>query len=151
MARADEAKDEAKNDDDDASDGEPFVDMIAACKVYFGDPDDLPLLEQFAAEHGRAFAHRQSLDCADEEQDLAHTALHAAYLVKWERCVEAFLRDRGYALLEFQEQLRDAVEDRFCALFEEHAHHGWVDSCFAAVSYEHFYRRMVAASRKRHK
>ena len=48
---------------------------------------------------------------------------------------------------ELPVDLRDAVEDRYCALFEEHEHHGWVDSCFAAVSYEHFYRRMVAAAR----
>jgi hypothetical protein len=41
---------------------------------------------------------------------------------------------------------RDARNRRWCPLFEEHAHHGWVDSCFAAVSYEHFFQRMVDAA-----
>ena len=145
-------RDETK-DEDDSSDGEEeFVDMIAACKDYFGEPDALPLLERFVDEHSSKFAHRQSLDASEEEQDLVHTELHREYLVRWEAAIEAFLSEKAFSLQEFQAQLRDAVEDRYCALFEEHEHHGWVDSCFAAVSYEHFYRRMVAAARRgRHK
>ena len=43
-------RDETK-DEDDSSDGEEeFVDMIAACKDYFGEPDALPLLERFVEE-----------------------------------------------------------------------------------------------------
>ena len=146
-------RDETKDEDDSSDgDGPEFVDMIAACKDYFGEPDALPLLERFVEEHSSKFAHRQSLDASEEEQDLVHTELHREYLVRWEAAIEAFLSEKAFSLREFQTQLRDAVEDRYCALFEEHEHHGWVDSCFAAVSYEHFYRRMVAAARRgRHK
>ena len=42
--------------------------------------------------------------------------------------------------------LYDALNDNFTALFEEHPHHGWVDSALAAISYEHFFKRMVAAA-----
>ena len=69
-------RDETK-DEDDSSDGEEeLVDMIAACKDYFGEPDALPLLERFVEEHASKFAHRQSLDASEEEQDLVHTELH---------------------------------------------------------------------------
>ena len=49
-------------------------------------------------------------------------------------------------LVDFQQQLYDALNDNFTALFEEHPHHGWVDSALAAISYEHFFQRMVAAA-----
>ena len=40
-------RDETKDEDDSSDgDGPEFVDMIAACKDYFGEPDALPLLER---------------------------------------------------------------------------------------------------------
>ena len=105
-------RDETKDEDDSSDgDGPEFVDMIAACKDYFGEPDALPLLERFVEEHSSKFAHRQSLDASEEEQDLVHTELHREYLVRWEAAIEAFLSDKAFSLQEFQTQLRDAVED----------------------------------------
>lgn len=62
--------------------------------------------------------------------------------------MSAFLADEGFDLAEFQRQLHDAKNDNYCALFEEHEHHGWVDSALAAVSYEHFFDRMADAARR---
>ena len=143
-------RDETKDEDDSSDgDGPEFVDMIAACKDYFGEPDALPLLERFVEEHSSKFAHRQSLDASEEEQDLVHTELHREYLVRWEAAIEAFLTERAFSLQEFQTQLRDAVEDRYCALFEEHEHHGFVEALLAAFEYDEFVRVMVSRARDR--
>jgi hypothetical protein len=41
-----------------------------------------------------------------------------------------------------QEACREAINDEYCALFEEHKHHGFVDALLASQEYEAFYGMM---------
>ena len=141
----------SKDDDDSDVDSQdrpapPFVDVIERCKDKFGKPDDLAVLAQFVDAHAREFARIRPDDLLKSEHDLEHTRLHQQYLNLWEKEMEAFLREENVDLVDFQQQLYDALNDNFTALFEEHPHHGWVDSALAAISYEHFFKRMVAAA-----
>ena len=124
----------------------PFVDVIERCKARFGKPDDLAVLAAFVDKHARDFANIRADDLLKSEHDLDHTRLHQEYLNLWEKEMETFLRDEDVDLVDFQQQLFDALNDNYTALFEEHPHHGWVDSALAAISYEHFFARMVAAA-----
>ena len=45
-------------------------------------------------------------------------------------------------------QCKDAIEDNYTALFEEHQHHWFVDALLSSMSYEHFFAMMTKAARE---
>lgn len=113
-----------------------WVDVISIMKARFGDNcDESATLARFVAKHAREFSGKG-------EHDLEDTALHEEYLRLWESEMEVFCRRQGIELADLQQQMYDALHDRYTALFEEHPHHGWVDSALAALSFEHFSARM---------
>lgn len=152
-----EQRDEAKspfnrcnsnaNEDEDQPD---WVDHIAAFKKEFGDNcEESAVLSRFFAEHAQEFADKSYDDLLESEHEARHAILHNKYLLLWEREMEAFCQFKGIELAELQEQMHDALTDRYTPLFEEHPHHGWVDSALAALSYTHFFNRMLETVRSR--
>ena len=55
----------------------------------------------------------------------------------------------GCSSADFFAQCKDALNDRYCALFEEHEHHWFVDALLACLDYSHFFSLMVAECRKK--
>ncbi|KAJ8600471.1 hypothetical protein CTAYLR_001482 [Chrysophaeum taylorii] len=129
---------------EEESSSSSWVDVILKVRRQFGEGcDESAALARFVAENAGAF---DGGDFEQAEHSLEYTALHKEYLALWEREMETFCRREGIALPELEAQMYDALNDRYTALFEEHPHHGWVDSALAAVSYDHFYARMAAAA-----
>ena len=128
-----ESKDDGGKDDE-------FVDLILKLQERFGETcSESTLLERFRETHAKRFDDETKGD----EHRLDWTALHEEYLRVWESEVEGYLREEGIDVRDLQDQMDDALSDRYTALFDEHHHHGWVDGMLAALSYEHFYTRMM--------
>ena len=82
------------------------------------------------------------------EHRLIFTDLHARYLAIFEGVLESFLLDIGCSKAAFFAQCKVALEDQYCALFEEHEHHWFVDALLACLDYDRFFGLMVDESRK---
>lgn len=133
----------SKDEDDD----DDWVDHIEALKRSFGeDCDESASLRRFVDDHAHEFAGMHGRDLLEMEHSARHAMLHKQYLETWERDMEDFCRRQHIDLSDLREQMLDALNDRYTALFEEHPHHGWVDSAIAALSYDHFFARMCAAA-----
>lgn len=135
------------DDEDDGKERETrWVDQILRLKCEFGeDCDRSATLAHFVADHAMEFKGDGN-DVYSREHESRHALLYKEYLALWECEMEEFCKRRDIGLVELQSQMSDALNDRYTALFEEHPHHGWVDSALAALSYEHFYERMTKAA-----
>jgi hypothetical protein len=54
-----------------------------------------------------------------------------------------------FATLFFNSDCKVALEDEYCALFEEHKHHWFVEALMASMEYQSFYDMMLRAARGR--
>ena len=57
--------------------------------------------------------------------------------------MEGFVKATGYTLEEFHTECKDALEDKYCALFEDHQYKFFVSMLLSVLDYDHFYGLMV--------
>mmetsp|Transcript_8159 Transcript_8159/g.10805 ORF Transcript_8159/g.10805 Transcript_8159/m.10805 type:complete len:150 (+) Transcript_8159:29-478(+) len=83
----------------------------------------------------------------DEEHKLEYSQIHAEYLKIFERILEEYIDDQGCTIQDFWMACKDAIEDKYCALFEEHEHHWFVDSLLVSLEYQKFFELMIEKAR----
>ena len=70
-----------------------------------------------------------------------------AYLKDFEESVTEFITSYGCTIEEFYEECDFAINDKFCALFEEHKHHSFVETMLMSTDYMHFVDSMLEYAR----
>eukprot|EP00752_Nemacystus_decipiens_P004643 g4236.t2 len=77
---------------------------------------------------------------------MRYTELHKRYLELVETLLTEFLKEEGRTAEELFSDMKDAKQNNYTALFEEHQYHGFVQSVLDAMEYESFYRLMLTAA-----
>ncbi|CAN0080933.1 unnamed protein product, partial [Ectocarpus sp. 12 AP-2014] len=75
-----------------------------------------------------------------------YSELHGQYLRLVENLLSGFLEEEGRPAEDLFSDMKDAKENNYTALFEEHEYHDFVQSVLAAIEYQSFYRLMLAAA-----
>eukprot|EP00903_Cladosiphon_okamuranus_P006794 g6622.t1 len=82
----------------------------------------------------------------DHTHTTRYTELHAQYLQLVETLLSGFLEEEGRTSEELFSDMKDAKENNYTALFEEHEYHGFVQSVLDAMEYKSFYELMLKAA-----
>mmetsp|Transcript_50583 Transcript_50583/g.142298 ORF Transcript_50583/g.142298 Transcript_50583/m.142298 type:complete len:171 (+) Transcript_50583:69-581(+) len=147
---ADEAEHGGSDEEEEVVGGEvDWKDRIEPAIKFFDGKDLNGMLDDFVQEHKHEFEEAAEAKTDEEvEHKLVYTDLHARYLRIFETELDQFLEGEGCSSAEFYAQCKDAIEDNYTALFEEHQHHWFVDALLASMSYEHFFEMMTKAARE---
>ncbi|CAM9455996.1 unnamed protein product, partial [Sphacelaria rigidula] len=76
-----------------------------------------------------------------------YTELHEQYLQLLEALLYEFLSEVGCTSEDLFSALKDAQDNNFCALFEEHRYHWFVQTLLAAMQYQDFYHLMLRSAK----
>ena len=84
---------------------------------------------------------------ANIEHRIEFTDIYNIYLKDFEESVTEFITSYGCTIEEFYEECDFAINDKFCALFEEHKHHSLVETILMSTDYMHFVDSMLDHAR----
>jgi hypothetical protein len=128
----------------DAADRERGSLLRRAAQFYKSSSLQSPL-EVWVRDHVNSFKHAaaQEAKTGEIENELKFTELHEEYLSLFESLLEQFIAQEHSSSAEFFSECQDALNDQYCALFEEHEFHGFAEMLASAVQYEAFLAMML--------
>lgn len=72
------------------------------------------------------------------EHSLEDTIIFNKYQMLVEGLLQSFVVSKGSTIAEFFAECRGAMENKFCAIFEEHQHHWFVEMLLDWLDFDHF-------------
>ncbi|CAM9205591.1 unnamed protein product [Heterosigma akashiwo] len=79
----------------------------------------------------------------DAEHKLEFSDIHSEYLELFERGLESYIDEQGLTIQDFWSACQDAISDKYCAIFEEHEHHWFVEFLLSSIDYQNFFKMMI--------
>ncbi|CAM9422192.1 unnamed protein product [Ascophyllum nodosum] len=103
-------------------------------------------IDTFARRHAHEFGNAVATENKTGEftHSFRHCELHSQYLDLVETLFSDFLVKEDRTAEELFSDLKDAHENNYTPLFEEHQYHEFAQAVLAATEYEEFYRIMLA-------
>jgi hypothetical protein len=95
---------------------------------------------KYADKFGSSSTDAKGMDAG--EHSLEDTIIFNKYQGLVEGLLQLFVTERGSTIGEFFAECRDAMENKFCALFEEHEHHWFVEMLLDWLDFDHFCESM---------
>ena len=73
---------------------------------------------------------------------------HSLVLLRLFPTHTAFVKSHDSTIQDFYVLCQEAINDEYCALFEEHQFHGFVDALLASIEYQSFINLMIGKAKQ---
>ena len=140
---------ECKGTPGTAAGGKPLIEELETDwnRAVLGDAVEYCTSAEFTSEINRfrskyasnfGAKNKDAKSLAVGEHSLEDTIIFDKYQKLVESMLQSFVTSKGSTISDFFSECRAAMENKFCALFEEHEHHWFVEMLLDWLDFDHF-------------